>query len=118
MKFDNIHIKTLVDNLRALNPYLIILFGSYANGEPDEESDLDIFIVLNDTKTPQSFKEKQDLYMKVSPYIRTISRSIPVDLLVFTIPMYETLKKSNSQFADEILTKGIVLYENTHKAMA
>jgi len=33
----------IVENLKPLNPDKIILFESYAYGEPDEDSDIDLF---------------------------------------------------------------------------
>ena len=35
----------IVERLKPLEPENIILFGSYAYGEPDEESDIDLFLV-------------------------------------------------------------------------
>ncbi len=115
---DNAYIQEVVENLSELNPFLVLLFGSHANGVPQKDSDLDIFIVLNDNSLPTTFKEKQALYLKVSPYLRSVSKQIPIDLLVFTLPMYELFKASKSNFSKEILNKGIVLYESNHKAMA
>ena len=118
MQIDNIYIKQLKENLQVLNPYLVLLFGSYAYGTPNQDSDLDIFVVLNDNTMPTTFKEKQVLYLKVSQYTRSIAKQIPIDLLVFTIPMYEQFKTMKSNFSKEILNKGIVLYETNHPAMA
>jgi len=117
MQNQNIYIQELIEKLQQLNPFLVLLFGSYAYGIPKEDSDLDIFVVLNDNSMPATFKEKQALYLKVSPYIRSIAKQIPIDLVVFTIPMFEQLKKLNSNFSKEILTKGIILYENNNTTM-
>ena len=35
----------IVEKLKPLNPYQIILFGSYAYGTPTKDSDLDICII-------------------------------------------------------------------------
>jgi hypothetical protein len=74
--------------------------------------------VLNDQTLPTTFKEKQDLYLKVSPLTRPVARKIPIDLLVFTIPLFEAFKKSNTNFSKEILTKGFIIYESKHKKLA
>lgn len=118
MQIENIYIQQLKENLSELNPYLVLLFGSYANGTPNQDSDLDIFVVLNDNSMPTTFKEKQALYLKVSSYTRSVSKQIPIDLMVFTIPMFEKFKTINSSFSKEILNKGIVLYESDHTTMA
>jgi len=118
MQEDNIYIQQLKENLSHLNPYLVLLFGSYAYGTPHQDSDLDLFVVLNDSSMPTTFKEKQALYLKVSPYTRPIAKQIPIDLMVFTIPMFEQFKSVNSVFSKEILNKGIVIYEGNHSTMA
>ncbi len=57
---DNI-IQSIKNELKLINPLLIILFGSYAYAKPHENSDLDIFVVLYNATIPASFKEKQAL---------------------------------------------------------
>jgi uncharacterized protein len=108
----------LIDTLRPLDPFLVVLFGSYAYGTPGKDSDLDVFIVLNDDTIPATFNEKQALYLSVSRYTRPIARQIPIDLMVFTKPMFEQFKAQKSSFSIEILNKGKILYESDNKAMA
>jgi predicted nucleotidyltransferase len=118
MDSENKYIKQLKTNLSKIDPYLVLLFGSFAYGTPDADSDLDVFVVLNDYSMPVTFKEKQDLYLQVSPLTRSVAKHIPIDLMVFTIPMFEQFKIANTNFSKEILTKGIVIYESKHEAMA
>ena len=40
----------LVEFLEKLNPSCIILFGSFAEGEYDSKSDIDLFVLAKDTK--------------------------------------------------------------------
>lgn len=115
---ENKYIQQLESILSKLDPFMVILFGSYAYGTPDQDSDLDVFVVLNDHSMPVTFKEKQDLYLKVSSLIRPIAKQIPIDLMVFTIPMFEQFKNANTSFSEEVITKGIVIYESKHEAMA
>jgi predicted nucleotidyltransferase len=118
MQTENTYIQQLTESLKTINPYLVLLFGSYAYGTPNPDSDLDIFVVLNDNSMPTTFKEKQALYLKVSPFTRPVAKQIPIDLMVFTIPMYEQFKAIKSNFSKEILNKGIILYESNNTAMA
>jgi predicted nucleotidyltransferase len=115
---ENKYIQQLESILSKLDPFLVILFGSYAYGTPDQDSDLDVFVVLNDHSMPVTFKEKQELYLKVSALIRSVAKQIPIDLMVFTIPMFEQFKLANTNFSEEILTKGIVIYESKHQVVA
>ena len=47
----------IVEALMPLKPKKIILFGSYAYGNPDENSDLDICVIENNYK--DKFEEKK-----------------------------------------------------------
>lgn len=118
MPNDYTYIQQLKNNLRELNPHLVILFGSYAYGTPHKDSDIDLLVVTNDKFTPQTFKEKTDLYIAVSEHILSISKQVPIDLIVYTLPMYEQFLKTGSSFSKEILSKGVVIYESKHSAMA
>jgi predicted nucleotidyltransferase len=118
MQYDNTYIQQLKENLKKINPYKVILFGSYAYGTPHIDSDIDLLVVTNDKFTPQTFKEKTNLYITVSEHILSISKQVPVDLIVYTLPMYEQFLKTGSSFSKEISSKGIVLYESKHTAMA
>lgn len=82
----------------------IILFGSYANGTPNENSDLDICILttIDGTQTPAWFQT-------VRRAIRPVT-SMPVDLLI--LPRAEFLRKSlhPSSFERVIVEGGVRLY--------
>ena len=43
----NSYISQLVERVKTEHPEKIILFGSYANGNQGEESDVDLFIIKN-----------------------------------------------------------------------
>jgi len=118
MVTDNIYIQQLRDNLKEINPYLILLFGSYAYGTPHKDSDIDVLVVTNDNFMPQTFKEKHEIYKQVNQKIRSVKSQIPVDLIVHTLPMHNKFIELNSSFANEILTQGKILYESNHTRMA
>ena len=99
-------------SLTELNPHLILLFGSYAYGTPDEDSDIDILVVTKDDFIPQNFEEKHNIYMQVSRQIRHIRLQTAVDLIVHTLPMYEKFIELDSSFAQEITTQGKIIYES------
>lgn len=101
----------LVDCLKTTNPEKIILFGSYASGNVNSDSDIDILVVTNDNTIPQSFAEKSDTYLKIARTISKIKKDFPVDLLVHTKAMHKKFLQLNSLFAQEILNNGKVLYE-------
>jgi uncharacterized protein len=90
----------------------IILFGSFACGQPGEESDLDLIIVTSDNYLPSTNREKMDLHHKYNRLIRKFRKLIPIDLLVYTRAMYIRLQESGSIFSREIKQKGKILYES------
>jgi len=86
-----------------LKPEKIILFGSYAYGNPTPDSDVDLLVIMK-TKAKEI-----DRFVAVSNLL--YPRQFPVDILVKTPKEMEaeTRKKGNF-FMREILKKGKVLY--------
>lgn len=105
------YLPEIVAQLQAINPAKIILFGSQASGASNETSDLDLLVVLRDDLLPATYREKQDVYLKVARLLRDIRRKTPVDLIVHTQPMHRKFIEMNSLFARQVLEEGIVLYE-------
>jgi predicted nucleotidyltransferase len=100
----------IIKRLKPLNPNKIILFGSYAYGTPNEDSDIDLYVVTNDDFIPQSYKEDSEIYKKVSTKIRDIRDIVAIDLIVHTQTMYKKALEINQFFVKEILTNGVKLY--------
>lgn len=89
-----------------LKPEKIILFGSYAYGNPTPDSDVDLLVIMN-TKA-----KEVDRYVAVSNLL--YPRQFPVDILVKTPKEIEAeAKKRGNFFMREILKKGKVLYERS-----
>lgn len=102
----------IVERLKPFEPEKIILFGSYAYGTPNKESDIDLYVVTNDNFLPKDYEESNKIYMNISRTIRDIKEEFPIDLIVHTKKMYEKFVKLNSSFSREIFNKGIALYES------
>ena len=66
----------IVQNLQPLEIQKIILFGSYAYGEPTENSDLDIFVI------EKSFKNRWEEKRKISDLLDDID--MPKDIMLET----------------------------------
>ena len=58
--------KEIIARLSPQKPLKVILFGSGAWGEFDEESDIDLLVVLNKEGIPRSFREKTENLLEVS----------------------------------------------------
>ncbi len=87
----------------------VILFGSYAYGSPNKDSDIDLYIVTKDDYIPQNWREKRDLVRKISSKILNLREKYPIDIIVHTKKMYQKFIALNSSFSKEILQKGKVL---------
>ena len=99
----------IVERLKPLNPDKIILFGSYAYGTPNEDSDIDLYVVTKDDFLPNSWREKMDIVLKVSEQIKEIKQKISVDLIVHTKAMNKKFVELDSMFSRKILKEGIRL---------
>jgi len=89
-----------------LKPEKIILFGSYAYGNPTPDSDVDLLVIMK-TKAREI-----DRYVAVSNLL--YPRQFPVDILVKTPQEMEAeARKTGNFFMREILKKGRVLYERS-----
>jgi predicted nucleotidyltransferase len=89
--------------IREVNPEKVILFGSYAYGNPTPDSDVDLLVIV---RTDESYRER---YMRVARALRP--RLFPLDLIVKTPEEVEEALRTFSPFLREILTRGICLYE-------
>lgn len=96
----------IVNTLKTLNPYKIILFGSYAYGEPDEESDIDLLFINNEDNY-KSFAERIDIKIEILKKLQSINQ--PIDILAYTKREWEDLVSKNSSFIREINEKGVLL---------
>jgi len=85
-------------------PEKIILFGSHASGEPDEDSDIDLLIIKD---TPARLLDR---WTTVHRILTGCHRSIPLEPIVLTPQEVERRLAIGDQFIEEILEKGVVLY--------
>jgi len=108
------YIPLILEKLKSTDPEKIILFGSYAYGEPLRDSDLDILVVTSDDIIPSNFAEKSLIYLRISKAITDIKKEFPIDLIVHTRAMHQRFIENNSLFARELLTKGKVIYEKNN----
>jgi len=88
---------------QAANPRRIILFGSYASGDPQEDSDVDLLVVEHDV--PDVVAEMVRLRRSLSPL------RIPVDVFVVSESHFEYWADTPGNLMYEIASDGEVLYE-------
>ena len=93
------YLPLIVTRLKNIGIHKIILFGSLTSGEDHMDSDIDLIVVTNDDHMPKSYKEKSDVYLKVSSVLTDITGKIPIDLIVYTKPMYDKFNELGSLFS-------------------
>lgn len=99
----------IIERLKPLDPDKIILFGSYAYGTPNEDSDIDLYVVTKDEFIPQSWREKSEIHLKIARAMQDILQKYPTDLITHTRSMHQKFTELNSSFAKEIMSKGIAI---------
>ncbi|MBU0573259.1 MAG: nucleotidyltransferase domain-containing protein [Candidatus Margulisbacteria bacterium] len=104
-KIDAALIKTVTQKITdKFKPQKIILFGSNASGSPNQDSDLDLFIIM-----PSSLR-RDERSREVSNLLG--DRLFPLDVLVYTPDEIASSLKRGNSFIKEILEKGKILHES------
>lgn len=94
-------IRQITDQLKKqFRPEQIIIFGSYAGGEPTVDSDVDILIIM-----------QTDLSAREAAYTvrKAINPAFPVDILVRTPAQIKQRTAMGDQFIQDILENGLVV---------
>ncbi len=86
-------------------PDRIILFGSYAYGQPTEDSDVDLLVILPFEEMP---------VQKAIEIRREIKSPFPLDLIVRTPEQIQQRLGMGDFFIQDIIQKGHILYEANH----
>ena len=99
MKNKNQHLKELHDVFTKYHPLAVYLYGSYAYGKPNEESDLDLLVITE--------KERKDLYKKVMNELWDYE--IPVEMVIYNRKEIEQ-KLAWNVMVQEVLKRGQLIY--------
>jgi len=96
--------KQIVEKLMPLKPEKIILFGSYAYGEPNEDSDLDICVVRKE------YKNRWDDKAKIRKALSGID--MPKDILNPKVDEFEFYKNEINSVYHDAYKKGELLWSS------
>ena len=101
-------IQRLLKALMQYHPKRVYLFGSWARGEADEASDIDLVII----------KETQEPFLE---RLRTVGRLLPegigaVDVLVYTPVEWQMMCQRGNALTETIMEEGVLLYERSREA--
>jgi len=97
-------IKEIVSRiLNVATPEKILLFGSYAYGQPDKDSDIDILVIM---------KSELPGYKRSVPFYKALAGLlIPKDILVYAPDEIEEWEDVPQAFITTAIRKGKVIYE-------
>jgi predicted nucleotidyltransferase len=92
-------VQQIVERFR---PQKVILFGSYAHGNPTPDSDVDLLVVM----------ETSERVLHAAARISAaIDHPFPLDILVYRPSELKASLERKGVFATEIMANGIVLHE-------
>ncbi len=98
-------IRLIADKLKeSYNPEKIILFGSYAWGLPDEDSDIDILVIKDTEETPHRRN------VNARKLVSSLRRGYGLDILVITPEELKSRLNIGDKFLEEIISRGERLY--------
>jgi uncharacterized protein len=87
----------------CLEPEQIILFGSYAYGEPNADSDVDLLVIVAESDEP-GYRRSQRAYGVLSGF------GVAKDIIVMTRGEVEWKARVPNSLVSQALSRGRVLY--------
>ncbi len=100
--------KNLLDEITRrlvaeLKPEKIILFGSHAWGQPNDDSDLDLLVIVAESNEPPTKRSTR-------AHRCLIGMGVPKDILVYTRAEVDRHSRVYASLISEVLERGRVLY--------
>ncbi len=89
--------------VKAVHPVKIVMFGSYAWGQPTVDSDLDLFVIVRSSDEP-AYRRAREIYRSLRGIV------VPVDVVVQTHDEVERSRKVITSLARKVMEEGKVLH--------
>ena len=101
-------IKALCEELgRMFKPERVVLFGSYAYGQPSPHSDVDLMVI-----TP--LKRGERPVQRAHQMRQGLSAPFALDLLVRTPQFIAERLEERDMFIEHVMSRGLIMYEDEH----
>ena len=98
----------VVQEIRSVaEPSAIILFGSYARGNANDQSDIDLLVVRS-----TEFQKGESRRKEIGRMYRAVATKVPLpkDILLLTRREFEDWRQTTNHAASEAFRQGRVLY--------
>ena len=101
-------LKEITDKIvSAVSPSKIILFGSYARGDENSESDLDLLVIQDTPFVPEGSRLKEmGMLWRLLADVK-----IPKDILIYTPEEVKRWESSLNHIIPTAFREGMILYE-------
>ena len=107
MRFQNELRHRINEALKSLHPEKVILFGSYAWGQPTQDSVIDLIVVLDGEATPKTYHDRVLNRLRVRRALDALNCDYALDILVYTASEWKNFQDQGSAFSKEIASRGI-----------
>lgn len=95
--------KIAQDIAEAVHAERVVLFGSYANGHADENSDVDLLVVA-ESDQPR-YRRSRELYKYFRPH------RFALDIVMYTPKEVTQSSKTPVSFVSQVLREGKTIYD-------
>ncbi len=100
----------IIERLKPLNPDKIILFGSFAYGTPNQDSDIDLFLLKDDLE----IKDLRYYEREATKNIMDLIFKYKIGFDILSAPTKYIENREDYFYKVDILQNGKVLYELNH----
>ena len=97
--------------VREVDPQRIVLFGSWARGETNDQPDVDLLVVEREPFGPNRSRRQEAVRIWQCLY----EFRVPKDILVYSLSEVEQWKDSRYHVVGRALKEGKVLYESDRR---
>lgn len=104
-------LKQILEDLKPYQPEKVILYGSYAKGNPRRDSDIDLLIIKETDK--EYFENIREVCQLLRPkkYYGTLKYIKGLDPIVLTPSQIRKRLSLGDFFVEDIIREGKVIYE-------
>jgi predicted nucleotidyltransferase len=95
-------VQKIVECLKNYQPERVIIFGSCARGDADEQSDVDVVVIK------QTDKRFLDRLLEVARFLDNDLGK--VDVFVYTREEFEDMRRQENPFITKVVAEGRVIY--------